>query len=198
MPFTLAQMVQSESEIRKSRFVGIALPVTDEHAIRLALTEHFDPTASHQCWASKLGQDVRWNDAGEPGGTAGRPILAAIEGQDLTNVLVIVNRWFGGIKLGTGGLMRAYGTCAGQTLQLAEKIPLIDSIQARTACEFRHWPTLQYWLSQQGMQILEQAYDASGIHLEIQLLPEQLTALQHYVQDLTRGRQLVTVIDERS
>ena len=71
-----------------------------------------DPEATHNCWAYKIGQEYRFNDDGEPGGTAGRPILQAIEGQGMDRVAVLVVRWFGGVKLGAGGLVRAYGGCA--------------------------------------------------------------------------------------
>ena len=66
-----------------------------------------DPEATHNCWAYKIGQEYRFNDDGEPGGTAGRPILQAIEGQGMDRVAVLVVRWFGGVKLGAGGLVRA-------------------------------------------------------------------------------------------
>lgn len=110
----------------KSRFQAIAAPVENEQQVKMFLEKHLDPTTTHQCWAWKIGHNVRFNDDGEPSGTAGRPILATIEGNDLTNSIVLVNRWYGGIKLGTGGLVRAYGGCAGQCLLSAEKIELIE------------------------------------------------------------------------
>lgn len=124
--FTLATMVRYEEEIKKSRFEAIAVPVENEQEVKAFLEAVKDPSTTHQCWAWKIGVNVRFNDDGEPSGTAGRPILATIEGNDLTNVLVLVNRWYGGIKLGTGGLVRAYGGCAGQCLLQAEKIELIE------------------------------------------------------------------------
>jgi putative IMPACT (imprinted ancient) family translation regulator len=83
---------------------------------------HFD--ASHHCWAFRLFQDVRArsSDAGEPSGTAGRPILSAIESAGLADVAVVVVRWFGGVKLGTGGLSRAYRDTAAETLRRAEVV----------------------------------------------------------------------------
>lgn len=113
MPFTIASLVRFEEDIKKSRFEAIAVPVENEQAVKDFLEAHKDLTTTHQCWAWKIGHQVRFNDDGEPSGTAGRPILATIEGNELTNVLVLVNRWYGGIKLGTGGLVRAYGGCAG-------------------------------------------------------------------------------------
>lgn len=122
MVYTLVSETIFEEDIKKSRFQAIAAPVENEQQVKMFLEKHLDLTTTHQCWAWKIGHNVRFNDDGEPSGTAGRPILATIEGNDLTNAIVLVNRWYGGIKLGTGGLVRAYGGCAGQCLLLAEKI----------------------------------------------------------------------------
>ena len=78
-----------------------------------------DPTATHNCWAYRIGSEYRFSDDGEPAGTAGRPILAAIDGQGCDQVVVVVTRWYGGIKLGAGGLVRAYGGCAAECLRAA-------------------------------------------------------------------------------
>lgn len=118
MPFTIAALVSFEEDIKKSRFQAFATPVESEQDVKDFLALCKDTTTTHQCWAWKIGHHVRFNDDGEPSGTAGRPILATIEGNELTNVLVLVNRWYGGIKLGTGGLVRAYGGTAGQCLLL--------------------------------------------------------------------------------
>ena len=88
----------------KSRFQAIAAPVENEQQVKEFLELNKDISTTHQCWAWKIGHNVRFNDDGEPSGTAGRPILATIEGNDLTNIIVMVNRWYGGIKLGTGTL----------------------------------------------------------------------------------------------
>ena len=86
-----------------------------------------DPQATHNCWAYRIGQQYRFSDDGEPGGTAGRPILQAIEGQGFDQVVVVVTRWYGGIKLGAGGLARAYGGCAAECLRLADRVPIVES-----------------------------------------------------------------------
>jgi hypothetical protein len=81
--------------------------------------------ATHNCWAWRIGGDYRSSDDGEPAGTAGRPILAAIDGQGFDRVMVVVTRWFGGIKLGAGGLVRAYGGAAAECLRTAPRVPLV-------------------------------------------------------------------------
>ncbi|MFI7883669.1 IMPACT family protein, partial [Acinetobacter baumannii] len=98
MAFTIASPVTFEEEIKKSRFQAIAAPVENEQQVKEFLELNKDISTTHQCWAWKIGHNVRFNDDGEPSGTAGRPILATIEGNDLTNIIVMVNRWYGGIK----------------------------------------------------------------------------------------------------
>ncbi|HET8796913.1 MAG TPA: YigZ family protein [Thermoanaerobaculia bacterium] len=120
---TLAAPVEFRHKIERSEFLGIAFPVTSEEAFfaELARVAKRDFDATHHCWAFRLftGSRARSSDAGEPSGTAGKPILAAIEGAALHDAAVIVVRWYGGIKLGTGGLARAYRETAAETLKLA-------------------------------------------------------------------------------
>jgi uncharacterized YigZ family protein len=196
MPFTIAAQVTYEEEIKKSRFQAFAVPVENEQEVKAFLEEHRDLTTTHQCWAWKIGHQVRFNDDGEPSGTAGRPILATIEGNELTNVLVMVNRWYGGVKLGTGGLVRAYGGCAGQALLLAEKIELIEKKVAHFACQFSEWPIFQYELNQQSIDYQEQ-YTADGVSVQIQLQVHQIAELMDKIRDVTRGREQLKVVEEQ-
>lgn len=109
MAFTLKAPCTYQEEIRKSRFLALAAPVSSAAEAQAFIQRASDPSASHNCWAWKVGNQYRSSDDGEPGGTAGRPMLAAIEGQGFDRVAVVVTRWYGGIQLGTGGLARAYG-----------------------------------------------------------------------------------------
>ena len=194
MPFTLAAAYTYEEDIKKSRFQALAAMVENEQQVKDFLAQHKDLSASHQCWAWKIGHTVRFNDDGEPSGTAGRPILATIEGNELTNVMVMVNRWYGGIKLGTGGLVRAYGGCAGQCLALAEKIELIEKIDIQFQCLFNEWAILQYELSQQGIEY-QQYYTEQGVAISARAQANQIDALRHKLQDVTRGREQLKVIE---
>ncbi|ENV32568.1 IMPACT family protein [Acinetobacter gerneri] len=195
MPYTIAETVTYEEEIKKSRFQAIAAVVDSEQAIKDFLLQYKDITTTHQCWAWKLGNQVRFNDDGEPSGTAGRPILATIEGNELTNVIVLVNRWYGGIKLGTGGLVRAYGGTAGQCLLLAEKIELIEKKEVQFSCQFNEWPIFQYELSQQQIEYTEE-YTANGVDVVARLQVNQIESLKIKIQDVTRGRQVLNIIEE--
>ena len=195
MPFTIASPVTFEEDIKKSRFQAIAVPVENEQAVKDFLETHKDLSTTHQCWAWKIGHNVRFNDDGEPSGTAGRPILATIEGNELTNILVLVNRWYGGIKLGTGGLVRAYGGCAGQCLLLAEKIELIEKKKVSFACQFNEWPIFQYELNQQQVEFKED-YTATGVQVEALVQIHQIEPLSLKIQDVTRGREQLKIVEE--
>lgn len=197
MPFTLITETIYEEDIKKSRFQAISAPVENELQVKAFLERHLDLSTTHQCWAWKIGHNVRFNDDGEPSGTAGRPILATLEGNDLTNSIVLVNRWYGGIKLGTGGLVRAYGGCAGQCLLLADKIELIEKKQVHFACQFNEWAIFQYELNQQNIEYTE-AYHADGVKVEARLPLNQIAALRLKIQDVTRGREQLKIMDENN
>lgn len=195
MPFTISSLVSYEEDIKKSRFQAFAVPVENEQAVKDFLEQYKDICTTHQCWAWKIGHNVRFNDDGEPSGTAGRPILATIEGNELTNILVLVNRWYGGVKLGTGGLVRAYGGTAGQCLLLAEKIELIEKKKVYFACQFNEWAIFQYELNSQQIEFNEQ-YTADGVLVEALLQVHQIEALALKIQDVTRGREALKIVDD--
>lgn len=123
---TLARAVHSDLSIRKSRFIGCVQPVSgraEAQAIVQRLREEH-PGAAHVCWALLAGGQSAANDDGEPGGTAGRPMLEVLRHQQLEGVLATVVRYFGGVKLGAGGLVRAYTDAVAQALLGAEKVVL--------------------------------------------------------------------------
>lgn len=128
---TLAAHVEHEPDKTKgSRHVANLFPVQDAAAIERALASVRArmPDANHHAFAWRLGrgdQDFRYSDDGEPSGSAGRPMLQQLDGRDLTDVLAVVTRYFGGTKLGTGGLVRAYGGAVRAALELAEVVEVI-------------------------------------------------------------------------
>ena len=195
MPFPIASQVTFEEDIKKTRFQAIAVPVANEQDVKDFLEISKDISTTHQCWAWKIGNNVRFNDDGEPSGTAGRPILATIEGNELSNILVLVNRWYGGVKLGTGGLVRAYGGCAGQCLLLAEKIELIEKKKVSFSCQFNEWAIFQYELNQQQIEF-QQDYTATGVDVIALLQIHQIEPLSLKIQDVTRGREQLKVLEE--
>lgn len=116
------EIVESTT-ITKSRFVATLAPVSSEQELVALVDRLRDPSASHTCWGAVIGsgphQIARCSDDGEPGGTAGPPILAALQSREVVDAAVVVVRWFGGVKLGAGGLVRAYGGAAGAVLDRA-------------------------------------------------------------------------------
>lgn len=134
MALTLARPVHSELLIKKSRFLGCVQPVAGRAealvVVQRLRAEH--PGAAHVCWALLAGGQSAANDDGEPGGTAGRPMLEVLRHQQLEGVLATVVRYFGGVKLGAGGLVRAYTDAVAQALLQAEKQPLRRTL--RFAC----------------------------------------------------------------
>ncbi len=114
----------SEISVRGSRFLALVIPVVDETSARKALRELEQEysDATHVCWAWRMGFNglSRSSDAGEPAGTAGRPILRALESANVSDALLVVVRWFGGTKLGRGGLVRAYGGSARAAINVAD------------------------------------------------------------------------------
>lgn len=134
MPFTIAAPVHSELIIKKSRFIGCVQPMTDrasaQQVVNALKAQH--PGAVHVCWALLAGGQSAAVDDGEPGGTAGRPMLDVLRHQDLEGVLATVVRYWGGVKLGAGGLVRAYTDSVAQALLQAEKTAIVR--QRRLAC----------------------------------------------------------------
>jgi len=184
---TLAAPADFREEIRKSRFHASAAPVADadEATAFIGSVHHSD--ASHHCWAWRIGQRYRFFDDGEPGGTAGKPILAAIDGHDLDRVAVVVVRWFGGIKLGAGGLMRAYGGCAAECLRRASKRAIVATCRLRIDCDFAAAAALQNQLGSYTAVKLAENFHANGAILTIELpLAQRMRFIEH-VRDLTRG-----------
>ncbi|MCE5232963.1 MAG: YigZ family protein [Mizugakiibacter sp.] len=194
-PQTLAAACEFAQDVRKSRFLARAAPVADP-AEALAFVERAaDRGATHNCWAYRIGAQYRFSDDGEPGGTAGRPILQAIEGQGLDRVAVVVTRWFGGIKLGAGGLARAYGGCAAECLRRAPKVPLIALARFALACPFAELALLKSRLRELDAQIESESFGAEGAELTLALPERRTEALQRLLADLSRGRAAARRLD---
>jgi uncharacterized YigZ family protein len=191
MPFTLSGFCEYREEIRKSRFIALAGPITRASDAQAFIEQHSDLNASHNCWAWKLGDQCRSSDDGEPGGTAGRPILAAIEAQDCDQVAMLVIRWYGGIQLGTGGLARAYGGGAKKCLQGAPKIELISRVPVSCACGFGELVLVKLRVAELSGLVVEETFTANGVELRLAVGEAQIDTLQSQLADLSRGRILL-------
>ncbi len=185
---TLAVPATHLLEVKHSRFLAQAVPIDSADAAQAALAPLCDPAATHNCWAWRVGAQYRSSDDGEPAGTAGRPILAAIDGQSCDLVLVVVTRWFGGIKLGAGGLVRAYGGAAAECLRRAEKRPLIVFAELEFACPFGNLGDAHAALNVTGASKIDERFDADGIHLRVRLPANRVDDLKTRLRDATRDR----------
>jgi len=193
-PHVLVAACRHVQDIRKSRFLAQAAPAQAVEQAMAFLQEVADPAATHNCWAYRIGQDYRFNDDGEPGGTAGRPILQAIEGAGVDRVMVVVTRWYGGIKLGAGGLVRAYGGTAAECLRLAERVPLVAMARLTVHCPFADLALLKARCPGWQARIEHESFDAAGATLELELPADRLDEACARIVDLTRGQARVRTV----
>ncbi|NLW07535.1 MAG: YigZ family protein [Clostridia bacterium] len=166
--FTIAKEATVELKIERSQFIGHALEVDSEAAARefIAAIQARHRQATHNCFAYRLGlgkeERVYYSDAGEPSGTAGRPILGAITSLELTNVAVVVTRYFGGKKLGVRGLIEAYGQTARLTLEAGGRVERVVTREMEINCSYAELDRLLYLLNNYGGKVLEADYGASA------------------------------------
>jgi len=189
---TLAAPCTAELRERASKFLAYAFPITTETDCQTSLDEvrKLHPKATHHCYAWRLGMDknrYRANDDGEPGGTAGRPILGQIDSFGLTNVLIVVVRYFGGTKLGTSGLIQAYKASAAEALQQAEIVEkTIESVYQLTF-HYALMNNLMGAIKKAGFQLLKQEFtDDSGL-VEVAIRKSEADAALLQLKALTAG-----------
>lgn len=188
MPDTLATAVSHSLEIKHSRFVAHAAPIGSAEDALAFLQQVVVPDATHNCWAYRHGNEYRSSDDGEPAGTAGRPILAAIDGQGFDRVMVVVIRWYGGIKLGAGGLVRAYGGTAAECLRTAPRLPLVALTELTVQAAFEDLGALHAALAAHLAEKLDETFTASGVELHVRLPADQADPLKTRLRDATRDR----------
>jgi len=193
--WTLASEHRLETEIRKSRFLAQAAPVDSVQAALAYIERASDAGASHNCWAYRMGPEYRFSDDGEPGGSAGKPILQAIEGQDMDGVVVVVSRWFGGTKLGVGGLIRAYGGTAAECLRLAQRKAIVDTVRISLHLGYAELPILKARTRDWLFTIDDEHFGADTVQLHAQIERKRLAELECLVRDLTRGAGRVHPLD---
>ncbi len=189
MPQTLLAPAHSELLIRKSRFIGCVQP-TQDRSSAIELVESLrrqHPDAAHVCWAMLAGGQSAAVDDGEPSGTAGRPMLEVLRHQDLDGVVATVVRYFGGVKLGAGGLLRAYTDCIAQALLGAEKIPLQRWMQLRCVMPYSFEGRFRRELDNAGAQ-LDEVSHGSAVEFSFRLPEQAAAALVATLNDAGQGR----------
>ncbi|WP_321867189.1 IMPACT family protein [Burkholderia cenocepacia] len=189
MSYSLATTYIRELEIRKSRFIAYAVPVEDRDAAMQVLQRLRDEhaAATHVCWALLAGGQSGMSDDGEPSGTAGRPILEVLRHHDLDGVLGAVVRYYGGVKLGAGGLVRAYTDAIASALLDAERVERIRYTRLAIEIGYPEEARVRHWIEQAGYALVDSAYGMT-VKLVIKLPETAEAAARVELFDLTQGR----------
>ncbi len=195
MPYRVPRhRARFEQEIEKSRFIGIVAPVSTagdfENELEDLRVEFKD--ATHHCWAYVLGDPdgrpkMRFDDAGEPPGTAGRPILQVLQRRKVGDALVVVVRFFGGVKLGAGGLVRAYSGTASRVLDEVELSTLTPRVPLLVRLGYGDEQNVRRILARLGIEIVSADY-SRGVVLTVRASPEESAVVRDEVSQMTRGR----------
>lgn len=164
---TLKNPASLEETIRKSRFVSHVACVTSQAESLDFFESVADRQATHNCWAWRINFQIRSSDDGEPSGTAGRPMLNVIERRHLENVMVVVTRYFGGIKLGIGGLVRAYSGSTAKCLDKAGVIELFPLSECIIKTGFEWAASVHGLLDQFSAEKVEESHDINGLILKV-------------------------------
>ena len=189
MPYTLSAPAHSDLTIKKSRFIGCVQPMQDRASAQAqvdALRKQH-PGAAHVCWALMAGGQSAAVDDGEPGGTAGRPMLEVLRHHDLEGVQATVVRYFGGVKLGAGGLVRAYTDAIAQALLVADKVQLQRMATLQCLVPYALEGLLRREIDAASATLLDVQH-GSLVTLQLQLPEPSAHAFQQRINDLGQGR----------
>lgn len=197
---SIASSAEYRAEIKKSRFVAKAASVESPDEALAFLKRVSEADATHNCWAYKVGQSYRFSDDGEPAGTAGRPILSAIESQGLDHVVVVVTRHFGGVKLGAGGLVRAYGAMAAGCLRRADRKPIVRLARVIVTAPFDAVGGVHATLSRWNVRKIAEEYADAGARVHVEIDEKLVESFSVAVMNATGGRATAAAVSpaERS
>ncbi|MEM7306869.1 MAG: YigZ family protein [Planctomycetota bacterium] len=178
--------------VKGSRFLASIAPAetVEEAEAYLAGIRAEAPEATHHCWAYRIGRPCdrfRFSDDGEPGGSAGRPILQQIEGHGLTDTICVVTRWYGGTKLGVGGLIRAYGGCAARALDLVPRRVRVLTSLLRLDFPYDCAGAVEGFLAAHSLAPRSSDYGAA-VRLVLEVPRRDVEALSRELRDRTAGR----------
>ncbi len=192
---TIASDVSTEQKIKGSRFIGMIFPVDsqDEVWYHLARCRKIYHDATHHCYAFRTGIEgkvSRFSDDGEPSGTAGKPILMLLEHREITNALLVVVRYFGGTKLGTGGLVRAYIEAARAVVEQASviRVPVLKNL--RITFPYDHTSGVMHIISQNNIKIIDTEY-SDDVTLHLGIRPSLIDPVTVHLRDVTAGNIMI-------
>lgn len=187
--FTLKQPSHYELEIKKSRFIAYLYPVSNKEQINehlLQLKQQY-PDARHICTAFLCGNASGLNDDGEPSGTAAKPMFSVLQHNNLVDVLAVVVRYFGGIKLGAGGLVRAYGQAVRHALDAGEMQQLIIKTQWSAHITFSLESQLRHWCTQLDIDIVSCNYQ-HNVQFELSTASNRFKETKNRLFELSAGQ----------
>lgn len=190
---------QIENEIKRSRFIATAkgeVSQDEAEAFVKSIKKKY-PDATHNCYAyvaDELGNIARFSDDGEPGGTAGQPILDVIKKQGLVKTAVVVTRYFGGIKLGAGGLVGAYSGAAADVLKAAKILEKKECQRVQISCDYALFPPVEKYLYKAECKPLGFDYN-DGVKGEIFVPIDDVKKVVDDLKELTSGRAELNVLD---
>lgn len=187
---TVSHEAQDEFTEKRSRFIGYVKPVqTEAEAIEFInqkRSQHWDARHNVYAYSLREGNIKRYSDDGEPSGTAGMPVLDVIVKNDLYDVCVVVTRYFGGVLLGTGGLVRAYSQGCKMALEAGGIVLMQSCLLCETTCSYNQYGKVSSLLAENGAVIDDTLYE-SDVTLRFHLPPELLTPLNKRLADATAG-----------
>ena len=195
----LAAAVEAATEEKNSDFLTFLHPVTSREEA-MAHVEHYRQgyaDANHVCWAYVIGNTRQpktqaFSDAGEPSGTAGKPMLHVLTERDVGNSLAVVVRYFGGVKLGAGGLVRAYSGAVSTAVNVAELTEVVPSTNIKITVSFAHEAKIRHLVNQYQGNILQVDY-AAGVILDISLPATQAPLFTQQAVNETAGSAIVQI-----
>ncbi|AIG65332.1 YigZ family protein [Weissella tructae] len=199
---TIAPTVATwEHEIKKSRFILNVARINSEEEARdfIARISQQERKANHNVWTYVLGEHdeiQRYSDDGEPAGTAGVPMLEVLKNNQVHNVVAVVTRYFGGIKLGAGGLIRAYAGTVADGLVDVGLVELVARQAVTISVSYSAYDSLKYWLDTNDHIINDTQY-TTGVDITVPVLPAEMSAFESDINDLLAGQVTFTKGDEQ-
>lgn len=188
---TIEQIYTAEVEEKKSTFLAFLCPMSDFESLHLKLKQEH-PKAAHIVWAKRYFNEYRQvvennSDDGEPKGTSGPPVLNVMRGVELVESGLLIVRYFGGIKLGTGGLVRAYGSSAKEVIANAKLIPFVFKERLFFRTIYALVPRFEHYTSTQNITVIKREFESEGVHWEIEVSAVEkehfLLFSQHFERD---------------
>ncbi len=187
---TVKQDNSSEFVEKRSRFIGYCKPVTTEQEavdfINSKRSEHWNATHNVYAYSLREGNIKRYSDDGEPSGTAGMPMLDVITKNEIYDVCIVVTRYFGGVLLGTGGLVRAYSQGAKAALEAGEVVLMQSCLMCELQCSYNQYGKVSSLIMEIGAEIDDTVFEADVV-IKFHIKPEELDRLNKQLADATSG-----------